>query len=593
MKNFFKLTCASMLGFLIAGFVGIFILMTSLVGMLSLGEDTPEVEYGSMLMLKLNGPIVERGEENPFSGLEFRGFEFPSETGLDHILESIEKAKRDDRIKGIYLCPSVIMAGYGTVEEIRNAILDFKESGKVVYAYADALTQKSYYLVSAADSVMLNPKGMLEFQGLSSSVTFYKEALAKIGVKMDIIRHGKFKSAVEPFLNNEMSTESRLQMQKLLDSTWEQIITAISESRGISVDELNRLADETTVFSPADYLLENNLIDGLLYKDVVLSQLKQLCGISMSEDVPVITPNDYAKVIVEDEREYTRDRVAVIYAEGGIDMSTEGILSEKLSKTIREARLDKQVKAIVLRVNSPGGSAYGSEVIWREVELANEIKPVVVSMGNYAASGGYYISCAAREIFAESTTLTGSIGIYAQLPNASELMTEKLGLNQEFVYTNENSVLLPTGSLIPALSRPMTDFERKKLQGYIEYGYDTFITRVSAGRSMTKEDVDKIGQGRVWSATDALEIGLVDSIGTIKDAIARAAELAELDNYRVRKLPELKDPFENLMKSFGTQAKNYFIKDELGADYKKYEYLKEAIKQGGIMARMPFELEIQ
>lgn len=588
MKNFFKYTLATMLGLFLSGIVGFFLLISFFIGLASLGDAPAEVAERSVLSIKLNKPIVERAEDNPWGNFDFeyKGFDFSSELGLDQILESIEAAQTDDRIAGIYLNPSLVMAGYGTIAEIRIALEKFKQSGKFIYAYAEVLDAKSYYLCSVADKLVLNPQGMLDFRGLSGSVSFYKEALAKLGVSMDIVRHGKFKSAVEPFTTDRMSPESKEQMQKYLDSIWGELVKDIANSRQLSADEINRVADENTLFENAEKLVSWGLVDTLLYKDQVLADLTELTNAVVENKIPTINPAKYAKTILPDE-EYSRNRIAVVYAEGGIDIDAEGISSEKLAKTLREARQDSAVKAIVLRINSPGGSAYGSEQVWREMKLTQETKPVVVSMGDYAASGGYYIACAADEIYAEKTTITGSIGIFAQIPNASELLTEKLGITQDFVGTNEHSIFLPTEGFLPALSRPMTNFERAKMQQYIEQGYDTFITRVADGRDMTKKEVDHIAQGRVWAASDAQAINLVDSIGTLSDAIARAAELAEIDSYLLRKLPEMEDPFSSIWKDAGMKLQSHVLKQELGDDYRAYVQMKELIQQSGVLAWMP------
>lgn len=583
-----------MLGVLLASIIGGILMISALVGLASLGSNEVEVKDNSVLSLKLNKPIVERAEENLWGNLdlEFRGFDFSSDLGLDQILESIDAAANDPKIKGIYLNPSYIMAGYGTVSEIRTALEKFKQSGKFVYAYAETLDAKSYYLCSVADKVVLNPQGMLEFKGLAGSVSFYKNALAKLGIKMDIIRHGKFKSAVEPFMTDHMSPESKEQMQKYLDSIWGELVTDIAKSRNLSAEELNKIADANTIFESADKLAEWGLIDTLLYKDQVLDELAELTGSTNKKGIPAISPDKYAKTVI-DTRAYSTNRIAVIYAEGGIDISSEGINSEKLAKTIREARKDTMVKAIVLRVNSPGGSAYGSEQVWREMKLAKAAKPVVVSMGDYAASGGYYIACAADAIYAEKTTITGSIGIYAQIPNGSELLADKMGITQDFVGTNENSIFLPQGGLIPLLSRPMTNIEQAKMQRYIETGYDTFISRVADGRNMSKEEVDAIGQGRVWAAQDALNLKLVDHIGTLELAICHAADMAEITDFRIRKLPEQEDPLSIILKDANTKAQNYFLKRELGDEYNTYHRIKKELKQSGIMTMMPYEVDIR
>ncbi len=596
MKDFIKYTLATIVGFLIVNAISGFLMLMFFIGIASMSEKTPELKNSTVLYLKLNKPIVERAEENPFEylDLKFKGLDLSGELGLDDIIESIKNAKSDGRIEGIYLNPSHIMAGYATVEEIRNALLDFKESGKFIYAYADSYSQKSYYLASVADELILNPQGMLDFRGLAGSVTFYKEMLSKIGVKMEIIRHGKFKAAVEPFITDKMSPESRLQMENYLNSIWGQILSEISVSRDISVEELNKIANETTTFLPAEDLVELGLIDELKYKDQVIGAIKKLTGTRSGHDVRSISPSAYAKVVSSTKRVSGKGNIAVVYAEGGIDVGSEGIDSEKLSRTIRKIRENPAIKAMVLRINSPGGSAYGSEVVWREVALAKSSGlPVVVSMGDVAASGGYYIACAADEIFAERTTITGSIGIFAQIPNASELLVDKMGLTQDFVSTNENAVFYPTMGFVPALSRPLSSFERNQLQAYIERGYQTFISRVAEGRGITTEEVDAVGQGRVWAAKEAKENGLVDELGTINDAIARAAELAELETYSITKFPEKIDPIQQLLTEASKQAKGYVLRNELGIDYSKYMHAKESLLSGGIMARLPYDVNIE
>ena len=506
---------------------------------------------------------------------------------MDNILESIEKAKTDEQIKGIYLCPSGIQAGVATVEEIRKALIDFKESGKFVYAYGDLFSQKAYYLVSVADQIALNPQGMLELKGLSSVRTFYKKALEKLGVEMQIIRHGKFKAAVEPFIREDMSPENKLQTQTYLNSVWSAMVEDIAASRKLSPDAINQLADSVTMFLPAEQLVKAGLIDTLMYKDEVINTLKELTGIDLEDDVPAIGVDKYAKVPASSGKGLIREKIAVIYAEGDIDgTDTDGIKSEALSRTIREARRDSSIKAIVLRVNSPGGSAYGSEVIWREVKLAKETKPVIVSMGDVAASGGYYISAAADTIMADRTTITGSIGIFGMIPNAGELLNDKLGITEDVVSTNANSDLL-------SVTRPLTGFERSKMQAYIERGYDTFIGRVADGRAMTKEQVDEIGQGRVWASSNAKEIGLVDLYGGVTDAVKLAAQMAKLEDYRITKLPKLKDPWEELLKDLTGEAQSFFMERELGDQYKLYEQLKNVVNSKGIMARMPYDIKFE
>lgn len=588
MKDFLKYLLATIVGVLLAGLVGFLILVGVFSAMLSFSEKPVEVKPRSVLLLDFKNQITERSVENPFGNMPIPYMGTTGQTGLDDILDCIEKAKTDDNIKGIYLNPSVIQAGYATVEEIRDALVDFKESGKFIFAYGEAFSQKAYYLVSVADQIALNPKGMVEFQGLSTTRAFYKKALEKVGVEMQVIRHGKFKAAVEPYMLEQMSPENKLQTQTYLNSIWKNLVADIAASRGISPEQINQVADSVTLFMPTQQLVSSHLVDTLMYKDEVITTLKELTGIPEKDDVPAIDVTKYTKVPKKSTgKGLIRNKIAVIYAEGEIDgTSNDGINSDKLSRTIREARRDSSVKAIVLRINSPGGSAYGSEVIWREVQLASETKPVVASMGDVAASGGYYIAAAADTIMADRTTITGSIGIFGVIPNFGELLNDKLGITHDAVGTNANSDLL-------SVNRPLTKFERAQMQNYIERGYQTFIGRVADGRSKTTAEIDKIGQGRVWASADALEIGLVDLYGGVNEAVKLAAQMCGLEDYRVTQLPKLTDPLEELVKNLTGEARMYFVKKELGDQYQLYEQLKRVSSSKGILARMPYDLSIE
>ena len=589
MKSFLKYTLATIVGVMIAGFIMMILSIGIVSSIVSMSDKPVTVKDKSILILRLENEVIERSNKSPFSDLDIPGFSGTKQTGLNDILSCIAKAKTDDRIEGIYLNPSAIRAGLATVEEIRNALIDFKTSGKFIYAYGEALSQKAYYLLSVADQLVLNPKGMVELKGISAQRNFYKNALAKVGVEMQVVRHGKFKAAVEPYLLEKMSPENRLQTQTYVGSLWNQMLADIAVSRGMTVADLNGLADGVTTFQGAEYLLSKGLVDTLKYKDQVIDDLKKLTATKESKDVQSIDIAHYAKVAVEtDGKGLARDKIAVIYASGGIDMPGSGsqdIDSEVLSRTIREARRDSTIKAIVLRINSPGGSAYGSEVIWREVKLAAEAKPVIASMGDVAASGGYYIAAAADTILADHTTITGSIGIFGVIPNISELLNDKLGITQDVVNTNEHSDIL-------ALTRPMTSFEKGLLQNYIEEGYSTFTSRVAEGRGMTQEAVDEVGQGRVWAAENALEIGLVDQYGGINDAIQLAETMAGLDRYRIVSLPKIKDPFEEWLKELSGTARMWVMKQEMGDTYPIYQQLKQIKQTRGILARMPYDLQL-
>ncbi len=589
MKDFLKYTLASIIGVMIAGFLGFMLLMGIFSAMISMSDQPVSIKDKSLLILRLDNEIVERTNKNPFDALSIPGISGIGKTGLDDILECIEKAKTDAQIRGIYLNPSTVNAGIASLEEIRDALIDFKESGKFIYAYGESWSQKAYYLVSVADKIILNPKGSVELRGLSAQSNFFKGALEKVGVEVQVIRHGKFKAAVEPYILDKMSDESRLQTETYIGSLWNQMLMDISTSRGLSMDELNKLADGVTSFQRAEDLRLNGLVDTLMYKDELLTELKTMTSIKESSNLRVTDISEYSNVPAKtDGKGLARNKIAVVYASGDIDMGTgglDGIDSEELSRTLREARQDTSIKAIVLRINSPGGSAYGSEVIWREVKLASETKPVIASMGDYAASGGYYIAAAADTIMADRTTITGSIGIFGLIPNIGELMNDKLGITQDVVNTNNHSDIL-------SLTRKLSPYEQALMQEYIEDGYDTFISRVAEGRNMSKEQVDEIGQGRVWDAENAKNNGLVDIYGGINDAIDLAVKISGVDRYRIVKLPEIADPLEELLKNLSGTAYMRIMKNELGDQYNIYQQLKSITNAKGILMRTPFDVQI-
>lgn len=590
MKDFLKFTLASIIGVIVVGFLGLILLMGIFSAIISASDQPTSIEDNSIFVLRFENQIVERSADSPLSGINLFGVATTGQTGLDDILECIEKAKNDDNIRGIYLNPTTINAGWATLEEIRDALSDFKNSGKFIYAYGEILTQKAYYIVSVADKVVLNPRGTIELRGLSAQSTFFKGALDKIGVEVQVIRHGKFKAAVEPYILDKMSDENRLQTEIYVGNIWNQVLAGISTSRGITIDDLNKMADEVTTFQKSEYLQANGLVDELLYKDEVIDELREMTDMDAQSDLRLTDISEYKNVPkTTDGKGLARDKIAVIYASGEIDMgsgSPNGINSDELSRTLREAREDSTIKAIVLRINSPGGSAYGSEVIWREVQLAAETKPVIASMGDYAASGGYYIAAAADTIMADLTTITGSIGIFGLVPNAKELLNDKLGITQDVVNTNAHSDIL-------SFTRKLTPFELDLMQNYIEDGYDTFISRVADGRHMDKQQVDDIGQGRVWDSQSAQDNGLVDLFGGINDAIQLAVEETGLERYRIVKLPEIEDPFQVFLRNISGTVKMKLIKEELGDNYLIYEQLKEISSTRGILARLPFEVNLE
>jgi protease-4 len=591
MKIFWKAFFASLLAIIVSSVLLIVILVGVISAITSFKDQTVTLKSQSLLLLKLDSKIVERKSNNPFEDFELPGIKSTTTTGLNQILSCIEKAKTDDRIKGVFLELSDISAGYATVEEIRNALIDFKTSGKFIYAYSDMISQKAYYLATVSDSLIMNPMGMLDFRGLNAEHTFFKKAMDKFGIEMQVVRgkNNKFKSAVEPYMFDKMSDASREQTSVYLGSIWSHVLKGISERRKIPVEQLNQYADQVMTFQKADKALQYHFFDNLKYKDQVLSDFRKLTNLGETDEIPVVSVSEYDKVPKPiDAVGLPKDRIAIVYAEGEIDGTTDGpyqIDSKELSKGIREARTDTSVKAIVLRVNSPGGSAYGSEVIWREVILAQKVKPVVVSMGDYAASGGYYIACGADAILANPTTITGSIGVFGTIPNLSGLLSDKIGITFDNVSTNEHSDM-------PSITRKMTPFEFNLMQTYVESTYETFISHVANGRKKSTTYVDSLAQGRVWSGENGKLNGLVDSFGGLSDAVKLAASKAGILHYRIKELPKQKDTFEELMKSFSTKVQMSVLQSKLGESYHLWENFSREAHANGIYARMPYNLEI-
>ncbi|NQU52983.1 MAG: signal peptide peptidase SppA [Bacteroidetes bacterium] len=589
MKQFFKYVLATIVGISAVSFIGIILFFIIIGALMSTTDKQVTVENNSMLVLNLDRQIVDRAPNDPFEDLDIPLFSKVKTVGLDDIEKSLKKAVSDNRIKGVYLKLSMINGGMASVEEIRNMLIAFKDScDKPIYAHGDKfmIDQKAYYLATVADKIVIHPEVSVDFRGIGGEMMFYKNALKKIGVEMQVVRHGKFKAAVEPFLLDKMSAENREQQLTYMGSLWGHMLQGISEKRNLSIEQLNLLADEVQTFSKGNKAIESGLVDEVKYKDEVLDDLREITGITGTKGVPVISASDYADVIVKGKgKAYSRNKVAVIYASGDIGMSMGGeyIDGDKLSREIRKVRQDSSYKAIVLRVDSPGGTVFDSETIWREVKLAADEKTLVVSFGDVAASGGYYLACPADKIVASPNTITGSIGIFGTIPNIGELLNDKLGISTDVVKTNKNSDLL-------TMTRPMTDYERQMMQANIEEGYNTFISHVAEGRGMTKEQVDEIGQGRVWSGENAKEIGLIDEFGGLQDAINLAVEIEGLENYRTVSLPSLPDPFEELFKMGSDNIRTWFIQNELGEKYRYYEYFKKASEMNGIYARMPYDI---
>ena len=584
MKDFLKFTLATVVGIILSSIVIFFIGAIILFGTIASSDSEVKVKANSVMFLDFNGMLEERTEDNPFK--EFIGDDF-STYGLDDILSSIKKAKENEDIKGIYIQAKNLGASYASLQEIRNALADFKKSGKFIVAYSDNYTQKLYYLSSVADKVLLNPKGIIEWKGLAAQPMFYKDLLEKIGVEMQIFRVGTYKSAVEPFIATEMSPANREQVSEYIGSIWNQMLTDVSASRKISKDSLNAYANRMLMFYPSEQSVKCGLADTLIYKNEVRDYLKQLTKTDKDDNLAVMSLNDMINVKRNVPKDKSGNAIAVYYAFGGIDESTdEGIVSEKVIKDLRELRENKDIKAVVLRVNSPGGSAFGSEQIWSEVKALKKEKTVVVSMGDYAASGGYYISCAADCIVAEPTTLTGSIGIFGMFPNVKGL-TDKVGLKFDVVKTNKFSDLGATG-------RGMNTDEQALIQMTINQGYDTFLSRCAEGRKMSKANIGKIAEGRVWTGEKAKKIGLVDELGGIDKAIEIAVKKAKLKEYTVLSYPEKKDFLSTIFKEKPTHyIESKLMESTFGELYKGFGMIKDVQKLDNIQARVPFDINIK
>lgn len=586
MKDFIKFTFASLIGVILAGIVFTVLGIITMVGMVASSDTETTVKENSIFVLKLEGILSERAQENPFQ--KFVGEENRS-YGLDDILASIKKAKDHENIKGIYLQPVSLGTSFASLEEIRQALIDFKESGKFIVAYADQYTQDMYYLASIADKIIVNPQGSISWHGLASQPIFYKDLLSKIGVDMQIFKVGTYKSAVEPFIATEMSEANREQVTAFLQSIWGRLLEDVAASRQLSVETLNGYADQMMDLKQAQEYITSGLADTLMYKDGVLDYLKELSGREDDESLRTLSLDDMKNVKRNVPLDKSGNIIAVYYAFGGIDDGTsteEGINSQKVIKDLRKLREDKTIKAVVLRVNSPGGSAYGSEQIWREVVLLKAEKPVIVSMGDYAASGGYYISCAADTIVADPTTLTGSIGIFGMFPNMQGLLTNKLGLHFGMVKTNKFSDM-------GDLTRPFNAEEREAMQNYINNGYKLFVKRCADGRGMTTEAIEKIAEGRVWTGATAKELGLVDELGGLDRALEIAAQKADVETYSVINYPSKGSFFSELINESKDDYIENKISETLGESYQYVKFIQHLKEADRIQARIPFDLRIQ
>lgn len=591
-KKFWRIVFGTMVGFFFSCIIVSILSMFMFAAMIaSMGSSTTvNVKDNSILKLDLQKNISEQAEDNPFDmfGDEFSQY-YQSSIGLDDILACIKSAAKDPKIKGIYINSEAVGAAPATLKEIHDALVEFKASGKFIYAYADNYAQGGYYLSSVADKVTMSTTGLIQFKGIALQVMFYKGLIDKLDVDVQVIRHGKFKSAVEPYLTDKMSDANREQMTLLASTLWNTMVDDIAASRKLSTEEVNNIADGMFIGTAAK-AVESKLIDKACYKSDVVQDLKKLVKVEDDKDLNITTLAEYTKAL-KAENNTSKDEIAIIYAVGEIRDGKSGndvMGSETMVKLIKEAYTSDNVKAIVLRVNSPGGDGTASDIIWHEIEQAKKAgKIVVTSMGDYAASGGYYISCNSNYIIAQPNTLTGSIGVFGLVPSFQRALKNKLGVTVDGVSTNKHS---DAGGTM----RPMNAEELAVYQEFIDDFYGVFTQRVADGRGMEQSAVDEIGQGRVWAGADALKIGLVDALGNIDDAVAKAAELAKLENYKISYYPKKKDFWTRLMeKSSNDNNVQAFIKEELGDQYYIYQGLNQIKRAEGVQAMMPMQIRIE
>jgi len=584
---------ASMLGTFLA--IGLMILAVVLLIVVAVatGADGEEshVHDNSILHIVIDQPTTERASENDFNIDPF-SMEGGTKIGLDRFIADLEKARTDDKVKGIFLEPINVQAAPSTLLDMRRAIENFRSSGKFVVAYAENFGQAEYYIASAADEVYMYPEGTFDWRGMNAEIMYYKKLFDKLGVEAQVIRgpNNKFKSAVEPYMYDHMSDENRSQMKTFIDDIWRIMLDDISASRNVTAEQLNLFADSLT-FASNDAVQTSGLVNGLRYRDEVMATLKSKVGVAVDSDddeLNMVRLAEYHKGS-DDESSFGKEKVAVVYAVGAIESGEgddETIGSERIAKALKQAREDEKVKAIVLRVNSPGGSALASDVIWRETELIKQSgKPFYVSMGDYAASGGYYIACSADKIYANANTITGSIGVFGVIPNMQKFLDEKLGITFDRYETN------PHADLVSAV-KPLDAAEMKAMQTMIGEIYNDFTSKVAKGRKMTQLQVDSIGQGRVWSGEDARQIGLVDELGDLDDCVKAVAQAAGISDYAVRELPSLIDPFQKFMEKLSGTKEAALAKEVLGEQYLVYKQVKEATSWQGVQARLPFVLNL-
>lgn len=591
MKDFFKYTAATVVGIIVFTIVCVALSVMSIVGMVASASATQAVEKNSVLVLKLNGSIDEQGTDNTIGKLT--GNYIPS-TGLNDILSAIKKAKDEENIKGIYIDAGVLSTDYATLQEIRSALEDFRKSGKKIIAYADTYSQGSYYLASVADKIYLNPIGMVDWHGIGAQPVFYKDMLAKFGIKFQVVKVGTFKSATETYTEEHMSDANRLQTKMFLDGTWKQVCNAVSKSRGISVDSLNRYADELLMFQSAESLLKRKVVDGLAYASDMKDIAKAQFGIGKDDDLNRLFVSDMTNV---KEKQTSGEEIAIYYAYGDIVQSekvsllgggSHCIVGSTVCNDLKDLMDDDDVKAVVIRVNSGGGDAFASEQIWHQVMELKKKKPVVVSMGGYAASGAYYMSAPASWIVAQPTTLTGSIGIFAVFPDMSGLVTQKLGVKFDEVKTNRNSTF---GNL---MARPFNEEETAIMQQYVNRGYQIFRKRVADGRRLPVESVEKIAQGRVWLGADAIGLKLVDQLGGLNDAVAKAAKLAKLGEYYTVDYPAPSSWIDQLLAGASDAGSvDARLRLTLGDLYEPVSLMRNLDKHEALQARIPFAINMK
>ena len=584
MLNFLKNIFSTVIGILLSFLIIILIIAGVATISSQKNTSTKKLDEKHFLKIDLSKEVVERTSTNPFSSLDPMNIDASQQLSLKIILDNIEKAKTDENIVGIYINSPIVNAGMSKAEEIRNKLLEFKETKKPIVAYNEVYAMKSYYLSSVADRLYINPMGIIDHKGMYTTLMFFKGLLEKLNIDLQIFRLGKFKSAIEPFTLEKMSDSNRKQLKLLLKSVNNNIIDSIASQRGISKIKIHKDANQLKL-SSAEICLEENYVDGILYEDQVKDTLKMLLG---KDKLKIISINKYSNVKTK-KKEISRNKIAIVYANGGINSGKgdeNSIGSITTSKAIEKARKDEKVKAIVLRINSGGGSALASDVIWRETVLAKNEKPLVVSFGDVAASGGYYIACAADKIFASPTSITGSIGVFGMIPNMNEFYKSNFGITFDTVKTNNSADM--------GIYRKLTSFEKQKIQQGIEDVYETFISRVSEGRDISTKQVDNIGQGRVWSGYDAKKIGLIDEFGGLEKAIESAAALAEIEDYRTISLPKQKDPFTEFLDGLNQTKLSDILSDELDLINKKdITTIKEMIKSEKIQTRLPYILSLE